>query len=217
MNPIRIVLADDHALFRAGMRALLQSLGDLDVVAEAGDGRAALQLVEALQPDVLLVDVGMPELNGLEVAERVSKDFPQVHVIIVSMHATAEYARRALRAGAKGYLLKGASTAELELAVRSVARGESYLSPAISKFIVADYSQQGRTAEDSIAQLTPRQREILQLIAEGQTTKQIAQKLAISTKTAETHRAQLMARLNIYDVPGLVRFAIREGLVSPDS
>jgi DNA-binding NarL/FixJ family response regulator len=216
VNPIRILLADDHALFRAGIRSLLQNLGDMQIVAEAQNGREALQLVETLQPDLLLIDIGMPELNGLEVAERVTKDFSHVRVIILSMHATAEYARRAVRAGAAGYILKGASTAELDLAVRSVARGETYLSPAVSKLVVADYARRVKAESSSLEQLTPRQREILQLIAEGHTTQQIAQKLEISTKTAEMHRAQLMERLDIHDIAGLVRYAIREGLVSPD-
>ncbi len=205
MSPIRILLADDHTLFRAGIKALLQNLGDLQVVGEAENGREALRLVEALRPDVLLVDIGMPELNGLEVAERVSKEFPGVHVIILSMHATDEYARRAVRAGASGYVLKGASTAELDLAVRAVARGQSYLSPAISKHIVSDYARRAQAEGSSLEQLTPRQREILQLIAEGNTTQQIAQKLELSAKTVEMHRAQLMERLDIHDIAGLVR------------
>jgi DNA-binding NarL/FixJ family response regulator len=223
MTSIRVLLADDHTLVRAGIRALLQNLGGIQVVAEADDGREALRLIERLRPDVVLMDIAMPGLNGLEAAARATKEFPQVRVIILSMHANEEYVLQALRAGAAGYLLKGARTLELELAVTSVARGEIYLSPAASKHVVLDYVQRsgGETSGGgwearSPERLTPRQREILQLIAEGHTTKEIAGQLSISVKTVEMHRAQLMDRLGIHDVAGLVRYAIRMGLIAPD-
>ena len=223
MSPIRIVLADDHTLVRAGIRALLQGIHEVEVVAEADDGREAIALTAQLRPDIVLLDIAMPKLNGLEAAARLTKEFPDVRVIILSMHANEEYVLQSLRAGAAGYLLKGARAAELELAVTSVARGESYLSPAASKHVIGDYVQ--RAAGEAPAnqderraaeRLTPRQREILQLIAEGHSTKEIAQILNISVKTAESHRAQLMERLNIHDVAGLVRYAIRAGLVDSD-
>jgi len=214
MNPIRVLLADDHALVRAGFRSLLESLG-ARVVAEASDGHAALRLIDAHRPDIVLMDVAMPELNGLEAAARAAQLYPAVKVIILSMHASAEYARRAVRAGAAGYLLKDASIAELELALNAVMRGETYLSPAVSKHIMAVYrSMDGET--NSLDQLSPRQREVLQLIAEGHSRKEIAEKLSISVKTFDTYRAQLMQQLDIHDVAGLVRYAARMGLVRTD-
>jgi len=215
MPPIRILLADDHALVRAGFRALLQNLG-MEVVAEANDGAEALRLIDAHRPDVVLMDVAMPGLNGLEATTHVTRKFPGVRVIILSMHANAEYARRAVRAGAAGYLLKDASTSELELAVKAVARGEAYLSPAVSKHIIADYAQSVGSQGSSLEHLSPRLREILQLIAEGYSRKDIAQKLDISVKTFDTYRAQLMEQLDIHDVAGLARYAARMGLVPPD-
>ena len=217
MKPIRVLLADDHALVRAGFRALLQSLPDMEVVAEAGDGREALRLIGLHQPDVVLMDIGMPGLNGLEAAARIVEESPHIRVIILSMHATEEYVLRALRAGAGGYLLKDAGTAELELAVRAVVRGEMYLSPAVSKHVIAEYVQRVSSEPNSLEQLSPRHREILQLIAEGQTTKEIAQTLGLSVKTIETYRTQLMERLDIHDIAGLVRYAIRMGLITSDS
>jgi RNA polymerase sigma factor (sigma-70 family) len=224
MNTIRVLLADDHALVRAGIRALLQNLSGIEVVGEADDGREALRLIGELRPDVVLMDIGMSGLNGLEAAARAVKEFPSTRVIMLSMYANEEYVLQALRVGAAGYLLKGARTAELELAVTAVARGETYLSPAASKHVVSGYVQrageettQGDNESRSIERLTPRQREILQLIAEGSSTKEIAQRLNISAKTVEMHRAQLMERLGIHEVAGLVRYAIRIGLVTPDT
>jgi DNA-binding NarL/FixJ family response regulator len=222
VTPIRVLLADDHELVRAGFRALLQRLSDIEVVAEAEDGRDALRLIATYLPDVVLMDISMPGLNGLEATARIVKQFPRVRVIILSMHANEDHVLLALRKGATGYLLKGARLPELELAVRSVARGDVYLSPAASKHVLANYVQRvgEQQAEDeaerrSTERLTPRQREILQLIAEGNTAKQIAQTLGISVKTAETHRAQIMERLGIHDLAGLVRYAIRTGLIAP--
>jgi DNA-binding NarL/FixJ family response regulator len=222
MTSIRVLLVDDHALVRAGFRALLDGLSDVEVVAEADDGRAALALVAAHRPDVVLMDISMPGLNGLEATGRIAKEFPRTRVIILSMHANEDHVLLALRKGASGYLLKGARLAELDLAVRSVARGEVYISPAASKHILADNVQRAGEPNaaavgdlPSIDRLTARQREVLQLIAEGRTVKQIAQMLGISAKTVETHRAQLMERLAIHDLAGLVRYAIRVGIIAP--
>ena len=214
---IRILLVDNHTLVRAGLRAILQNIEGIQVVAEAGDGREALSLIADCQPDVVLMDVAMPDMNGLEATARVVKEFPQTRVIILSMHAQEEYVLQALRLGAMGYVLKDAGVGELELAIRASFQGETYLSPAVSKH-VADYQQRvgDESSTQAQAQLTSRQREILQLIAEGRTTKEIAQLLFISVKTVETHRMQLMKRLDIYDVAGLVRYAIRMKLIIPE-
>jgi DNA-binding NarL/FixJ family response regulator len=211
---VRVLLADDHRLVRAGIRSLLEGLVDVQVVAEAKDGHEALALIEQTQPHVALIDIAMPGLNGLEVTERAMQTFPQLRIIILSMHTTEEYVLRALRAGAAGYLMKDADIAELELAIGAVVRGESYLSPAVSKY-VADYVRRvGENATSALDQLTPRQREVLQLIAEGHTTREIAQIMDVSDKTVETHRANLMERLDIHDIAGLVRYAVRTGIIS---
>jgi DNA-binding NarL/FixJ family response regulator len=223
MEKIRVMLADDHALVRAGIRALLQNMHNVEVVGEAHNGRDALKLIEQLQPDVVLLDIAMPELNGLEVAARVSKEMPEVKIAILSMHADEEYVLQALRAGASGYLLKDSAPTELEFAINSVSKGETYLSPSISKRVVDDYLRrvsnsnvESKHEMSAFVQLTPRQREILQLIVEGNSTKEIAYKLNLSVKTVETHRMQLMERLGIKDVAGLVRYAIRAGIISPE-
>ena len=216
MKPIRILLADDHTLVRAGICSLIKNMEGTEVIAEAGDGREALRLVRTHRPDVVLMDVAMPGLNGLEATARIAKKFPHVRVIILSMHINEEYVLQALRAGAAGYLVKGADAAELEIAIRAVARGETYLSPTVSKHVVTDYIQRISGETTSLELLTPRQREVLQLIAEGYSTKKIARTLKISVKTVETHRMQLMERLDIHDIAGLVRYAIRVGLVKPD-
>jgi DNA-binding NarL/FixJ family response regulator len=213
MSPIQVLIVDNHALVRAGFRSLIQSIEAIEVVAEAGDGQEALRLVELHRPDIVLMDIAMPIVNGLEATAQMTKDFPQVHVVILSMYANEEYVYQALRAGAKGYVLKDSGTSELELALQAIARGETYLSPTVSKYVVEDYVRRVASEPNPLEQLTPRQREILQLIAEGKSTKEIADRLYISTKTVETHRVQLMERLNIHDVAGLVRYAIRKGLV----
>jgi DNA-binding NarL/FixJ family response regulator len=216
MGAIRVLLADDHTLVRAGFRALLQGLQDVEIVAEAGDGNEALRLIEAHQPNVVLLDIAMPGLNGLEVAARAEQEFPNVRVIMLSMYANEEYVLQALRTGAAGYLLKGADISELELAIRAVVRGETYLSPPVSKPVIEGYVRRVEGEPRSFDRLTPRQREVLRLIANGYSTKEIAQALNISIKTAETHRAQVMKELRVHDVAGLVRYAIGVGLVLPD-
>jgi len=217
MTTIKVLLADDHSLFRAGVQALLKGIDGVEVVGEADNGRAALELVRSRDPNVVLMDIAMPEMSGLETAARMSKEFPNVKVIMLSMHAGEEYVMQALRAGASGYLLKDAATSELELAVRAVARGETYLTPTISKRVIDDYLMRTTGTHSPVDQLTRRQREILQLVAKGYTSKEMAQMLNLSPKTIETHRTQLMKQLDIHDVAGLVRYAIRVGLVTLDA
>ena len=214
VKPVRVMLADDHTLVRAGIRALLEKLPGVEVVGEAGDGREVLKLVKLHQPDVVLMDISMPGLNGLEAAVRMAKEFPDVRVIILSMHPNEEYVWRALKAGAAGYLLKKAATAELATALQHVALGEFYLSQEISTRLPKNFALDGIAHRKSpLEELTGRQREILQLIAEGQNTKGIAEILKVSPKTIEYHRMKLMDCLNVHDVPGLVRFALRGGLI----
>lgn len=215
MKPIRVLLAEDHTLVRAGLKALLQKLPDVEVVAEAGTGRQALELAGQHRPEVVLMDIGMKELNGLDATARLVKQFPQTKCIILSMHSAEGYVLQALRAGAVGYLLKDAATIELELAIRAVARGETYLSPGISRHVI-DTCVRGPARGEAEPLLSPRQREVLQLIAEGKSTKEIAFSLKLSVKTIETHRAHLMERLGLFDVASLVKYAIRMGLVSAD-
>jgi len=212
---IRVLLADDHSLVRAGIRSLLGAMAEVAVVGEASSGEQAIELAQREQPDVVLMDIAMKGITGLEAAALMRERLPAVRVVILSMHAGEEYVLQALRAGAAGYLLKDAATGELELALRSVMRGESWLSPAVSRQVVEGYVQ--RTGGDSAPELlTARQREVLRLVAGGKSTKEIAFLLNLSVKTVETHRAQIMDRLGIRDVAGLVRYALRTGLVPPD-
>jgi DNA-binding NarL/FixJ family response regulator len=217
MKITHVLLADDHVLVRAGIRTLLEKIPNVKVVAEAASGREALEMVKTKLPDLVLMDIAMADLNGLDALSRIAKDFPDVKVMILSAHANEEYVIRALRSGAAGYMLKDAATAELELAVSSVREGKTYLSPSISRTAIDSYLERMGDVVSPLEQLTSRQREILQLIGEGKNTKEIAFNLEISIKTVESHRLQLMERLRIHDVPGLVRFAIRTGLVSADA
>jgi DNA-binding NarL/FixJ family response regulator len=217
MSSTRVVLADDHTLFRAGIRSLLSELEGVEVVGEASSGQMALQLIEEQQPDVALLDIGMAGLSGLEVVARLAAAASPVRVIMLSMHASEAYVVQALRAGAAGYLLKDADTVELGLAIKAAMRGETYLSPAVSRQVVAGYVQRTGAGDDQLGRLSERQRETLRLIAEGRSTQEIAGRMQISVKTVEKHRAELMARLGIHDVAGLVRFAIRTGLISSDT
>jgi DNA-binding NarL/FixJ family response regulator len=219
MSSLRLLLADDHALVRAGMRALLNELPGVEVVAETGDGREALRLVREQRPDIALIDISMPGLNGLEVASRIVHDHPTTRVVIVSMHGDDESVRRALVAGAAGYLLKNSDRSELELALRAVARGDTWLSPSLTKRVVAAYTHGTPQPSEgwAFATLTPRQREVLQLVAEGHSSKEIASRLNVALKTVETHRTELMERLGIHGVASLVRYAIQVGLVRPES
>ena len=210
---IRVLLADDHKLVRAGIRSLLENLPEVEVVAEASDGREAIRLVEQNEPQIVLMDLAMPGLNGLEATRYLTRTFPEVRVLILSIYADEEHVYQALRAGAAGYLLKGAATEELELAIRSVGRGETYLSPPVSKPVIMEYIRRTNVGMTSREQLSPRQAQILKLIAEGMTTKQVAMELEISVKTVESHRAALMMRVGVHDVAGLVRYAVKVGLI----
>ena len=211
-----VLIADDHTLVRAGLRALIESLPEVSTVLEAGDGRAALDAIAAHHPEVVLMDIAMPGLNGLEAAAMVARDHPGTRTIVLSMHGTDAYVGQALRAGAAGYLLKDAAVAELPLALRAVLRGEVYISSAVSRIVVSGFLA-GMAAVDTktpLDALSTRQREILQLVAEGRSIKEIAYDLKLSVKTVETHRRQVMERLQIFDVPGLVRFALRHRIVA---
>lgn len=212
-----IILADDHELVRAGIRSILETFPNVRVAAETGDGREALELARRLEPDVLLLDITMPGLNGLEVAARIKKLGLATRVLMLSMHAGPDYVARAVQSGAMGYLVKDSAVDELADALGSVLRGRTYFCDAIDRDVVQGFLSAGDVNAEELAVLTPRQREILQLVAEGFSTREIAERLHVSVKTVETHRAQLMSRLGIHDVPGLVRFAIRTGLVTIES
>jgi DNA-binding NarL/FixJ family response regulator len=217
MRHTRVLLADNHPIVRAGIRSALEKIEGIEVVGEANDGREAVELVKETKPQVVFMDITMPVLNGLDATERISKAAPNVRVIILSRHENEEYFWGALKRGASGYLLKRAALAELEAAITRVAGGEIYLSKDISAQLLRRFpSQQSALAKTPLEQLTERQREILQLIAEGQTTKAIAFILKVSPKTVEYHRAKLMERLNIHDIPGLVRFALRQKLITEE-
>jgi DNA-binding NarL/FixJ family response regulator len=210
---MRVLLVDDHTLVRAGIRSLLEDMQDVSVVGEAADGETAIALARELRPDLVLMDIAMQGVTGLEAAARIRQELPQSKVLILSMHATEDYVLRALKSGASGYLVKDAATEELEIAIQAMRDGNIYLSPKISKAVVSGYVGGGA---GGVAVLTARQSEILRMIAQGLATKEIAYHLGLSAKTVETHRAQIMERLGIHDVAGLVRYAIRVGMVTPD-
>jgi DNA-binding NarL/FixJ family response regulator len=216
-RPIRVILADDHPIVRNGIRAELERLPGVEVLAEASDGRQALALAKTHKPNLVFMDISMQGLNGLEATRRITQECPGVRVVILSMHQSEEYYWQALRAGASGYVLKKAATAELAAAVQRVLAGEIYLSQEISHRLLKKLPpQQLAYRKTPLEQLSDRQREILQLIAEGQTTKAIALIIKVSPKTVEYHRMQLMQRLNIFDIPGLVRFALQNNLISQE-
>jgi DNA-binding NarL/FixJ family response regulator len=212
---LRTLLADDHALMRAGLRSLLEAMPGVEVVGEAADGHEALRLIGELKPDVAFFDISMPGLNGLEAAARAAREHPQTRIIILSMHVDDEYVHRALMSGAAGYLLKNSDPSELEMALRAVGRGESWLAPEVSSRVIAYARSDKSGGSGPIELLTPRQREVLQLIAEGLSNKEIAHRLNLSVKTIETHRSELMERLDIHGTAGLVRYAIRVGIAHP--
>lgn len=213
----RILLADDHALVRAGIRALLESLPGVEVVGETGDGLEAVEHVRRDSPDAILLDITLPGMNGLEAAARIAKLDVPTRVLMLSMHASPEYAARAFAAGAAGYLNKDSAFDELATALEEILAGRRYLCRAIDAGLVQQFERRASTGESELDALTPRQRQILQLVAEGLGTRQIAERLYLSVKTVESHRIQMMQRLGIFDVPGLVRFAIRNGLVPPEA
>ena len=213
---IRIVLADDHTIMRSGLRAVLDRYSDMQVVGEAADGRQAIQCVEENRPEVIVMDVAMPNLNGIEAARQISAKHPGVSIVVLSMHSDEGYVLRALKAGARGYLLKDSAEGDLITAIRAVSQGKAFFSPAISRMLVDDYMRQlqQRGVEDSYELLTTREREILQLLAEGRSNKDIARMLDLSLYTVETHRSNLMEKLNLHGIPELMLYAIRKGVIS---
>jgi two-component system, NarL family, response regulator NreC len=207
---LRILLADDHAMVRHGFRMILCSQADIEIVGEAGNGREAVEMAARLQPDLIVMDVAMPELNGIEATRRICEASPRIRVLALSMHKDSVYVREILRAGARGYLLKDSSDTDLLAAVRAVAGGEGYLSPGVSEAVLSDYR---RHVTDPIDLLTSREREVLQLIAEGKTNKEIATLLGLSVYTVDAHRGRIMEKLNLHSTGELVRFAVRKGLI----
>ncbi len=213
-----ILLADDHALVRGGIRGLLERLPGIKVIAEVSDGRAAVTYVQLKAPDMIVMDVSMPGLNGLDATASITHDHPEVKILVLSMHASEDYVLKALGAGASGYLLKDAATEELSVAIDAIRRGETYLSSTLPKNLLTRHLDQlANPRFEVVKALTPRMREILQLIAEGKSSKEIAYLLNLSIKTIETHRMHMMARLDIHDVAGLVRYALRHGMISPEN
>lgn len=218
MDKIRVLLAEDHTIVRKGLRSLLDAEPDTEVVGEAEDGRKAIQLVEKLCPDVVLMDISMPALNGLEATRQITKRFPEVKVLILTVHSDEEYIRQVLSAGASGYLVKQAAPSELASAIRAAYQGDFFPSPSISRELIEDYTRQAEamSENDSLLALTDREREVLQLIAEGHSNRQIAEILHISVKTVETHRAHLTDKLGIRSAAELTKYALRRGVISLD-
>lgn len=216
MRKIRIMLADDHKLMRSGLRVLLEQQADLSVAGEASDGREAAALVNTIKPDVLVMDIGMPNLNGIEAATQITQNHPEIAIIMLSMHSDESYILRALKAGARGYLLKDSAESDLLRAVHAVADGKSFFSPAVSKVLLDDYVRKLKRSgtEDPYDLLTPREREVLQLVAEGKSNKDVAQLLNLSVYTVETHRSNIMEKLNLRGVPELILYAVRKGIIS---
>jgi DNA-binding NarL/FixJ family response regulator len=210
MKRIRILLADDHAVVRQGFKMILSAEVDMEIVGEAGNGREAIEQAEKLRPDIVVMDVAMPELNGIEATRRLAASMPHTRVIALSMHKDSVYVREILRAGARGYLLKDSGASDLVSAIRAVASGESYLSPAVSNAVLDDYR---RHVTNPIDLLTSREREVLQMLAEGKTNKEIAVVLNLSVYTVDAHRGRIMEKLNVHSINELVRFAVRNGLI----
>ena len=212
---MKILLADDHALFRAGLRALLSDIAEVQIVAEASDGEQAVRLAASTEPDLVFLDIAMPVLGGLAATEKIKAARPATRIIVLSMHLTEDYIRRALSAGADGYMVKDSAPSELGVAVQAVMAGGNYLSPAAASVLIK-HALPGMKGADPLALLSPRQAEVLRMVAEGKSTKEIARLLDLSPKTVDIHRAQVMQRLDIHDVAGLTRFAVRVGLVGTD-
>lgn len=214
-DPIRVLLADDHTIVRQGLAALLAGHAGIEIVGEAEDGREAVAAALRLKPHVVVMDLSMPGLNGVDATRQIRRDAPETYVVILSMHGGEEHVRPAIRAGAGGYLVKGSGLSDLVAAIRAVAAGEAFLSPAVTKILVRD-AQGGDEEGHPAGPLTGREREILQLVGEGQSSPDIARLLHLSVKTVEGHRSRIMAKLDIHDVAGLVRYAIRMGIVSTE-
>jgi DNA-binding NarL/FixJ family response regulator len=216
VNKIRVLLADDHTLIRAGLRMVVEAQPDLTVVGEASDGREAVAMAEKLKPGVAVMDIGMPNLNGIEASRQIRAALPETQVVMLSMHSDEGYVLRALKAGAKAYLLKDSAEADLARAIRAAAAGKSFFSPAVGQVLLEDYMRrlQRTGAEDSYELLSPREREILQLVAEGKSSKDIANLLGLSVYTVETHRARVMQKLNLRGIPELILYAVRKGIIS---
>ena len=219
MNKIKVLLAEDHTIVRKGLRYILNTDSGIEVIGEAENGREALKMVEQLHPDVVLMDISMPSLNGLVATRKIKKQFPEIKVLILTMHETEEYIFQILRAGASGYMVKKAATTELISAIQAVHRGDSFLSPSISMKVIEKYIRKAELVfgDDSLNKLTDREREVLQLIAEGYSNREIAELLFISVKTVETHRTHLMNKLDIHNTVELTKYAIRRGIITPDS
>lgn len=215
-HQVRIVLADDHTVIRAGLRRILEANPEFSVVGEASNGREAVALVEALKPDVIVMDVGMPVLNGNEAAAQIHDRLPSTAIVMLSMHSDETYVLRALRSGARAYLLKDAAESDLLQAIQAVMDGKSYFSPAVSKVLLQDYMRklQRTGAEDSYDLLSLREREVLQLVAEGKSTKEVAGLLNLSEYTVETHRANVMKKLGLHGLAEMILYAVRKGLIS---
>ncbi|HXY15984.1 MAG TPA: response regulator transcription factor [Terriglobales bacterium] len=216
MKKVRILLADDHQLMRSGVRLMLEREPDMSVVGEASDGRQAVALAKSLRPDVVIMDIGMPNLNGIEAATQMTQENPELAIVILSMHPDETYVLRALKAGARGYLLKDSAEADLIKAVHVVANGKSFFSPSVSKVLLDDYVRKLKRSgtDDAYDLLTPREREVLQLIAEGKSNKDIANLLNLSVYTVESHRSNLMEKLNLRGLPELILYAVRKGIIS---
>lgn len=216
MKQIRILLADDHVVMRRGLRLLLENQPGFSVVAEASDGREAVDRAEAVKPDVAVLDIAMPNLSGIEATERITSMLPETRIVILSMHSDESYVLRALKAGVKGYLLKDSAEGDLVEAIKAVHQGKAFFSPDISRMLVEDYRREtkNRRVEDSYELLTPREREILQMLAEGKSNKDIATVLHLSLYTVETHRRNLQEKLNLHSFPELVLYAVRKGIIA---
>jgi two-component system, NarL family, response regulator NreC len=213
--PIRVLLAEDHTIVREGLRALLGGLDDVELVGEAEDGQSAVETAARLHPDVVVMDLNLPRLDGVEATRAIRADHPSTQVLILSMYGTEEHVRPAIRAGACGYLLKGSGLADLIAAIRAVAAGNAFFSPQVAKIVLEDSRRSGSgNPGDRAADLTPREREVLKLVAEGRSSPEIARELNLSVKTVEGHRGRIMAKLDAKNVAGLVRHAVRLGLVS---